>query len=97
MNTPSIATSPGNAPDAADGFAVATDSVPVIRPSALASPEPLGEALYNPFATTGIVLQVPAVEPVVDHRSPAGDWSLPVTVTFAGFIFIGWMLRMMVQ
>jgi hypothetical protein len=97
MDAPSATTPPGDATVPDDGAAGASDSVGVLQPDTPASSEPLGEALYNPFATTGTLLEVPAVAPFNATQISSGDWVLPITVTLAGFVLIGWMLREMVQ
>ena len=81
--------------DAAGG--VCPPDCPVeTQPSDSASEAP-GHAAYNPFGTTGIVVQVPAAGPIAASAPPGGDLALPVTVTLVGFAFIGWILREMLQ
>ena len=82
--------------DAAGGVCPPDCPVPT-QPTVDPASEAPGYAAYNPFATTGIVVQVPAAEPIAAPGPPAGDWPLPVAVTLVGFAFIGWMMRAMLQ
>jgi len=76
------------------GAAVAEPQLPPREAQPAVDPDPGGQAGFNPFATVGTVVQVPA--PVV-QESQGGDWSLAVLVTLTGIIFIASLLRKLVQ
>jgi len=58
------------------------------------APEAAGQAAFNPFATVGTVVHAPAPLP---PQPQGGDWSLPLAASVAGIVFIGWLMRKMVQ
>lgn len=57
-------------------------------------PQPAGQSAFNLFGTVGIAAPPPAP---AAPQPPAGDWSLPLAATVAGFVVIGWMLRRMLD
>jgi hypothetical protein len=74
-----------------DSHELLAASVPA---TAATAPEPAAQAAFNPFGTIGIVVREPA--PAAPQPQD-GDWSLPLTAAIVGLVFIGGLLRKLVE
>jgi len=73
-------------------------SIPDASPSAhhVDGQESVGHAMFSPFGNVGLVVQVPGIA-AAPQEFQGGDWSLPVAVSVAGFVAIGWILRIFLR